>query len=86
MIKTVLVLLLLASPLMAQDDASRAWMEAGCGPKNINFDVTTDKKQHPTTQPTTGKALVSVFANTIADNAHRAIGGWVTRFGIDGGV
>jgi hypothetical protein len=84
MFKTVVLLLFLASPLMAQDDASRAWMAAGCGPNDISFDVKTDKKQHPTAQPPAGKALVFVFANTIPDNAHIAIGGWISRFGVDG--
>ncbi len=36
MIKAVLLLLLLASPLMAQDDASQAWMAAGCGPNKTS--------------------------------------------------
>jgi Protein of unknown function (DUF2846) len=82
MFRIVLALLLLASPVWAQDDAAKARMAAGCGPNQINFDVTTDNKQHPTGQPEATKALVYVFANTLEDQAH--LGVPITRVGLDG--
>jgi hypothetical protein len=84
MIRTLGLMLLLAAPLMGQNDAERARMAAGCGPDEAHFEVKTDKKQHPTETAKGGKAIVYVFADTAADNAHAAIGGWVTRFGVDG--
>jgi uncharacterized protein DUF2846 len=85
MIRTLALMLLLAAPLTGQnDDAARARIAAGCGADEVRFDVKTDKKQHPTGTADAGHALVYVFADTAADNAHASIGGWVTRFGVDG--
>jgi hypothetical protein len=85
MIRTLALMLLLAAPLTAQnDDAAKARIAAGCGADEVRFDVKTDKKQHPTGTAEAGRALVYVFADTASDNAHAAIGGWVTRFGVDG--
>jgi hypothetical protein len=85
MIRTLALMLFIAAPLMSQnDDAARARIAAGCGADEVHFDVKTDKKQHPTGTAEGGKALVYGFADTAADNAHAAIGGWVTRFGVDG--
>ncbi|MFY9531896.1 MAG: hypothetical protein WAR24_23580 [Candidatus Acidiferrales bacterium] len=39
----VLLLLLLASPVFAQDQAAVARAAAGCGPDQVEFDVKTDK-------------------------------------------
>ena len=82
MIRTLALMLLLAAPLTAQnDDAAKARIAAGCGADEVRFDVKTDKKQHPTGTAEAGRALVYVFADTASDNAHAAIGGWVTAGG-----
>ena len=83
MLTTALVALLFASPAFAQDSAANALVSAGCGPNEVHFDVKTDKKQHPTAQPDTGKALVYVIGDTWYDHAIH-IGTPPTRFGVDG--
>jgi len=50
----------LASPVFAQDP-SAAVSGGGCGPNEGQYDVTTDKKNHPAAQPESGKALVYVI-------------------------
>ena len=86
--KTIVIALLLASPVIAQsafaqDDASTARMAAGCGPDEVKFAVKADKKRHPVGQPEAAKALVYVFADTEIDNSAQ-IGALTTRVGIDG--
>jgi hypothetical protein len=74
--KCLLAVLLFLSPVFAQDQAAAARAAAGCGPSEVQFDVKTDKNQHPVAQPQTGKALVYVFQNEL----------WkaTTRVGLDG--
>jgi hypothetical protein len=84
MLKATLIVLLLASPVFAQDEAETARMAAGCGPNEIKFNVKTDKKRHPTGQPAEGKALVYVFGDENEDNGGFHIGGLTTRIGLDG--
>ena len=84
MMKNILVVLLFASPVLAQDQAVTARAAAGCGPNEVKFDVKTDKKQHPIGQPESGKALVYVFADENADPSGIRIGGLTTRIGLDG--
>jgi hypothetical protein len=76
--KYLIAVLLLAAPLVAQepakDQAEIALNAAGCGASTVNFEVTTDKNQHPLAQPEAGRALVYVI-------------NWVdttTRVGMDG--
>jgi hypothetical protein len=52
-----LVLLLFASPALAQDSAANALAAAGCGATEVHFDMKTDKKQHPTAQPDAATAF-----------------------------
>jgi hypothetical protein len=63
--KRLMAVFLLVSPLFAQgqvkDQVEIALNAAGCGPSQVMFDVTTDKNQHPLTQPEAGKALVYVI-------------------------
>jgi hypothetical protein len=84
MLRTVLLLMLFAYPVLAQDPAVNALQAAGCGPNNIHFVVRTDKKQHPTAEPEPGKALVYVIGDTWGDHVPIHIGTPPTRFGIDG--
>lgn len=58
MVRTTLLVLLLAFPVFAQDATTAGFAAAGCGPNEVHFDVQTDKKNHPTAQPAAGKALV----------------------------
>ncbi|HEY0702501.1 MAG TPA: DUF2846 domain-containing protein [Candidatus Acidoferrales bacterium] len=66
--KTLLLLFVLfvalAIPSLAHAQDQAALTAAGCGAKDIQFEVKTDKKSHPKGQPEPGKALVYVF-NTI---------------------
>ena len=85
MLKIVLFALLFVSPAFAQDgSAAKALEAAGCGPKDVKFEVKIDKKQHPTAEPETGKALVYVIGDTWNDHVAIHIGTPATRFGIDG--
>ncbi|MGA8367698.1 MAG: hypothetical protein ACLQMT_13120 [Candidatus Acidiferrales bacterium] len=74
--------LLFATPMLAQNQAALA--AAGCGSDKIQFDVKTDKKQHPAAQPDPGKALVYVFEQEKLDPG--SIDGLhaTTRIGLDG--
>jgi hypothetical protein len=85
--KTLLAILLFASPLFAQDQAAAARTAAGCGPNEVKFTVKTDKKQHPTAQPEAGKAIVYVFGGDGFDVGGLVVGGretLTTRWGVDG--
>jgi hypothetical protein len=84
MLKAMLIALLLASPVFAQDEAETARVAAGCGPNEIKFNVKTEKKRHPTGQAAEGKALVYVFGDENEDNGGFHIGGLTTRIGLDG--
>lgn len=84
MLRTALIALLFASPALAQDSAANALAAAGCGANDVHFDVKTNKKQHPTAQPDTGKALVYVIGDASSDHVAVHIGTPPTRFGVDG--
>jgi hypothetical protein len=66
--KMLLAAVLFAMPAMpvithaqdAQDVAALA-RAAGCGPNEAEFNVKTNKNQHPTAPPEAGTALVYVF-------------------------
>lgn len=63
-------------PCLGQDAAPAAPVRGGCGPAELHFDVKTDKKQHPSPSPDSGKALVFVF-----EDMER---GPTMRVGVDG--
>ena len=44
------------------DQASAARAAAGCGPNEIQFDVKTDKTQHPQAPPEAARAVIYVFS------------------------
>jgi len=75
---------LFALPALSQDQAAAARTAAGCGPSEVQFDVKTDKKQHPVAQPEAGKALVYVIEAEKADRGVFKIGAVTTRAGLDG--
>lgn len=84
MLRTTLLALLFAFPAFAQNSTSSALAAAGCGANEIHFDVNTDRKQHPTAQPDSGKALVYVIGAAWSDYVAVHVGTPPTRFGIDG--
>lgn len=84
MLRTALIVLLFAFPALAQDSTANPLAAAGCGANDIRFDVKTNKKQHPTSQPDAGKALVYVIGAAWSDQVAVHIGTPPTRFGIDG--
>jgi hypothetical protein len=59
--KTILLVLLFASPVMAQDQPAAAPARGGCGPSEAQFEVKSDRNQHPVRRPESGKALVYFF-------------------------
>jgi hypothetical protein len=84
--KTTLVIILLASSALAQDEAAMNRAKAACGPISAEFEVTADKEQHPIAQPQANKALVYVVSVE-----HRNLGlyclgncGSITKVGLDG--
>jgi hypothetical protein len=76
---------LTAGPLHAQDnqDAATLTRSAGCGANDVEFNVKTDKNQHPAAQPASGKAMVYVF-NTLLSSTSINFGNVTVRVGIDG--
>jgi hypothetical protein len=70
----VSLFLVIAVPSFAQDQATAARTAAGCGADNVQFDVKTDKKQHPQGQVAVGKALVYVFEAERSDAGTLKIG------------
>jgi len=58
--KSLLVLLLFASPVLAQDQPPAPSAGGGCGPAESQFDVIRSDK-HPVASPEPGKALVYFF-------------------------
>src|SRR5258708_23028624 len=73
--------LLLATPVLAQDQTADLRAEAGCGPAKTKFDVKVDKKQHVVTQPEAGKALMYVFEEYQSDPRYPPLGHVTTRVG-----
>ena len=80
----VSLLTMLAVPLHAQDQAMAARTAAGCGADNVQFDVKTDKSQHPQGQVPAGKALIYVFEVEKTDAGAFKIGAVTIRIGLDG--
>ena len=82
--KFLLLGFLLATPVLAQDQAADLRTEAGCGPAKTKFDVKVDKKQHTVTQPEAGKAMVYVIEEYQSDPHSQTLGHVTTRVGLDG--
>jgi len=55
----------------------------GCGPAKVEFEVKTDKNQHPTGQVEPGKALVYVFDDERRDPRVKYIGGPTVQVAVD---
>ena len=65
---------LLSCCAFGRDKAAISAAEAACGPREVQFDVTADRSQHPTPNPENGKALIYVFQGSEGS----------TRIGVDG--
>jgi hypothetical protein len=79
----MLLLLVCAAPLLAQDRSADLRAAAGCGPAATEFSVKVDQNQHVVRQPESGKALVYVIAQEKPDDSYN-IGDITTRVGLDG--
>jgi hypothetical protein len=79
--KNALLVILFAACAFAQDLSVTA-AESACGPRNIHFDITTNRRndQHSLLQPEPGKALVYV----VEDQKFLVIKDATTRVGVDG--
>lgn len=79
---------LFTSPTSAQtqsaDQAAAARSGAGCGAADVEFDVKTDKKQHPAPQPEAGKAMVYVLEQQKRDPNMDYYWNATIRVGLDG--
>jgi len=84
MIKALVVVLLFAGPLWAQDQAAHALATAGCGPNKVEFEVKRDKNLHLKGQVEPGKALAYVFVDETRDTDMHYFGSATVRLGIDG--
>jgi hypothetical protein len=92
--KTILVVLLLAVAVFAQDPAAVVAAEFACGPAGTTFNVKPDPVQHPTAQPESGKALVYVvedlgecpgcIASSTLGRFFSSVDNAVTKVGMDG--
>jgi hypothetical protein len=65
--RLVIAFLLLGSAVHAQSTADRARTQAGCGPSDVNFEVTLDKKHRATPQAAAGKAIVYFVQQDVTD-------------------
>jgi len=72
--KTIAAIVLLSCCAFGQDQAAISAAEAACGPRDVEFEVTADKSQHPTPTAENGRALLYV----VQEDSIR------TRFAIDG--
>ena len=68
--KAILIFAVLASCAFAADQAAVSSAESACGPGTIQFDVKTDKSQHPTVLAQDGKALVYIVEVFEIGRAH----------------
>lgn len=72
----VLLLVFWTSSILAQDGPSKVSSSGGCGPNEAQFDVSTNKKDHPVAQPESDKAVIYVIEDIEA--------GPTMRVGLDG--
>lgn len=80
--KAILIFAVLASCAFAADQAAVSSAESACGPGTIQFDVKTDKSQHPTVLAQDGKALVYIVE--VFEKPGNQLGKPTTKVGLDG--
>ena len=83
--KALLATLFLGFSTFAQSNVPVANPEAACGPREAEFQVTTDKSQHSVAKPEPGKALVYVIEDQ-RQELRRYLGNSdrITKLGLDG--
>lgn len=79
----MLLVLVCAAPVIAQNRSADPRTAAGCGPAATEFSVKVDKNQHVVTQAEPGKALVYVIEQESWEDSYN-IGDITTRVGLDG--
>jgi len=80
--RAAILILLFASPVLAQNKLVDTAIAPGCGADDSKFEVKTDQSQHPVTHPEAGKALI-VFIEDDTDFSSTPKP--TTRAGLDGG-
>jgi hypothetical protein len=83
-VKRIIVLFLLMAAIFAAGQAAPARSAGGCGPDKVQFNVTTDKHQHPTAKDEPEKAVVYVFSDELHTPNVSYFGGPTARVGLDG--
>jgi hypothetical protein len=82
--KFLMLFMLVAAPVYAQDSGMNFRTTAGCGPTQTKFDVKAGKTENASQQnPAPGKALVYVFEEYRTDQG-QVIGHLTSRVGLDG--
>jgi hypothetical protein len=76
-IVTTLLLSFLSCCAFAQDKAAIAAAEAGCGPDDLEFSVTTEDSRHPAPAAENGKALIYVVQRAPGTFKFGADGTWL---------
>ena len=79
--KTMLLIFLIASCVLAQAQTKETRLAPSCGPDEVKFEVKTEKNPHQVKQPDPGKALVYF----LEDNSEfGSLPRPTTRLGVDG--
>ncbi len=79
-----LLVFCLPTVLIAQDQKAAAREAAGCGPAETQFNVKTDKNQHPMAEPPSDKALIYIFEDEKRDDKVFQLASVTMRVGLDG--
>lgn len=79
--KATLVMLFFAAAALGQTVTNNPATVPGCGVATAKFDVKTDKSQHPSAQPESGKALVYFMED---DDSFESNPKPTARIGVDG--
>jgi hypothetical protein len=83
MLRFPLLAVLLSASALGQSPLPDLRVEAGCGPSNIKFDVTTARNQPQISEPEPGKALVYIVED-VKNPSAMPFGQVTTRVGLDG--
>ena len=76
-----ILVLLIASPVFAQNKPDITSTVPVCGPDSVRFSVKTESTQHPTGQADSGKAVIYFLEN---DDTFDSMPKPTTRMGVDG--
>jgi len=82
--KFIFLAFLFVVPAFGQNQTSDAFTSAGCGPKEVSFQVKVDKNHHATGQVAPQEALIYIFNEETRDSDITYIGAPTIRVGVDG--